>query len=295
MTVTASVNDILRTLADQPGDVVFAPAPGAGPGHWLGAPSAVFDGNWWWLAYRVRRPLDEGRGIANIVARSRDASSWETVATVTSDGFGAASLERPALVRRPDGAWRLYVSCATVGSKHWWVEALDAADPSGLADGERAMVLPGDAAEAWKDPVVWHDGQQWQMWACRHPLDGGDDAADRMSSHRAVSSDGLVWHWSGQVLTPTAGTWDQRGTRVSTAYRGGVFYDGRASAAENWYERTGFATASPLVPTDGPVGRAGAALRYLSVVEGPEGVRLFWEATRSDGAHDLRTALVTAH
>ena len=35
--------------------------------------------------------------------------------------------ERPALVRLADGRWRLYVSCATPGSKHWWVDSLTAA------------------------------------------------------------------------------------------------------------------------------------------------------------------------
>ena len=42
------------------------------------------------------------------------------------------------LLPLPGGGWRLYVSCATPGSKHWWIEALDAADPSGLATGHPA-------------------------------------------------------------------------------------------------------------------------------------------------------------
>ena len=40
------------------------------PGAWVGGPSVVHDGGTWWMAYRVREPLGQGRGIANVLARS---------------------------------------------------------------------------------------------------------------------------------------------------------------------------------------------------------------------------------
>ena len=51
------------------------------------------------------------------------ASTSKTLALVTKEELDAESLERPALVRLPDGRWRLYLSCATTGTKHWQVEA----------------------------------------------------------------------------------------------------------------------------------------------------------------------------
>ncbi|WP_289032471.1 hypothetical protein, partial [uncultured Arsenicicoccus sp.] len=50
------------------------------------------------------------------------------------ESFGAASLERPALVRLDDG-WRLYFSCATPGSKHWtrWWSGTGPAGAAGCA------------------------------------------------------------------------------------------------------------------------------------------------------------------
>ena len=42
------------------------------------------------------------------------------------DAFGAESFERPVLVPVPGLGWRLYLSCATPGSKHWWVDSLTA-------------------------------------------------------------------------------------------------------------------------------------------------------------------------
>jgi hypothetical protein len=266
--------------------------PGSGDGFWAGGPSSARIDGTIWLAYRLRRPVDQGRGYANVVARSADGVHFETVATVTSQEFDAASLERPALVPLPEGGLRLYVSCSTRDSKHWWVESVD------LATGDRHRVLPGDAGTAWKDVVVHAGPDGWQMWACRHPLDGGDDEADRMTTWYATGTDGLTWSLHGAALAPRPGEWDARGTRVTSVLRSDegwlAFYDGRASAAENWHERTGVARGSgphDLVATGGPT-PVGETARYLSLVDVADGYRLYWEASRSDGAYELRTAYV---
>ena len=90
-----------------------------------------------WLTYRVRRPIMAGRGVSVVVARSDDGVSFETVCEIHREVFGADSFERPVLVPRPAGGWRLYVSCASPGSKHWWIEAVDADAPEELASGVR--------------------------------------------------------------------------------------------------------------------------------------------------------------
>jgi hypothetical protein len=288
-------------------------APGEGVGHWSGAPSAVLDGDVFWLAYRVRRPVAEGRGVAVVLARY-DGRTVEPVAEVAREGFGAESLERPALVRRPDGGWRLYVSCATPGSKHWWVECLDADTVAGLPDGIRTMVFPGDEKVAVKDPVIRWDQDGWHAWVCCHPLDEPGQE-DRMWTDYARSDDGLVWSEPVPALRPSGDGWDARGTRVTAVLpapgeRGWVaYYDGRHDAAENWYERTGLAlvgeagpgeplatgelVAEQLLPIGSPYGTH--ALRYLCVVPVPSGgYQLFYEASRQDGAHDLVTQRVPA-
>jgi hypothetical protein len=289
--------DLLQALDPAAGEVaVAAPQPGAG--YWAGGPSAVLSDGVWWLAYRLRRPVTEGRGFANVVARSTDGVAFEVVATVTSDEMKCASLERPALVTRPDGGWRLYVSCSTYASKHWWVEALDADSPDQLSAAHRTMVLPGDDTVAWKDVVVHRTGDLWRMWACRHPLDGGDDEADRMSSWYATSDDGLDFTFHGEALGPGDG-WDRRGARITSALPDGdgwyALYDGRASAAENWVERTGAAqgSAGSLSAVAGPVpATVGIACRYASAVPDEGGVRVYFEATSQTGSHDLRTVYV---
>lgn len=277
---------------------VVVPPPGTGDGFWAGAPSALWHDGAYYLAYRLRRPVDAGRGYANVIARSEDGTHFRTVATLTSDRFGAASLERPALVALADGGWRVYVSCSTANSKHWWVETVDAATLEELPSGERRVVLPGDAATAWKDVVVDRGDDGWRMWACRHPLDDGDDQADRMTSVYFTGDDGIGWAEHPAALRPTPGSWDARGTRIASVGRlDGVwtaFYDGRASASENWRERSAYATgAGPeeFTAVSGPT-PAGRTIRYLSVVRAPSGHRVYFEASRPDGAHELRTAFV---
>ncbi|HEU5265154.1 MAG TPA: hypothetical protein VFU35_00580 [Jatrophihabitans sp.] len=291
------VPQLLDLIADPAAVTVIEP-PGSGVGYWAGGPSAVWLDGSYYLAYRLRRPVTAGRGYANVVARSLDGVAFETVATVSSAQFDAASLERPALVPLDDGGWRLYVACSTPDSKHWWVEAIEAGDLAELADGKRTVVLAGDGMTAWKDPVVRRSGTEWQMWACRHPLDGGDAEADRMTSVYLTSDDGLVWDEVGTALAPTPGSWDARGARITSVVRTGdgwlAFYDGRASAAQNWFERTGAAlgdSARAFRAIAGPT-PAGRTVRYLSLAETPSGTRLYWEASRSDGANDLRTAYV---
>ena len=99
-----------------------------------------------YLAYRLRRPIGHGRGFANIVARSRDGVRFETVATLTKEAFGAESLERPAIAVTADGTWRAYISAATPGTKHWRVDVVEADTPEGLARATPRTVLPGSAS-----------------------------------------------------------------------------------------------------------------------------------------------------
>ncbi len=280
---------------------VIVEAPCAGAGCWAGAPSAVLgeDGAFY-LAYRVRHPLGEGRGRANVVARSEDGVRLETLVELDRDAFGAESLERPALVALPGGGWRLYVSCATPGTKHWRVDLLEADDPAGFDAARRRTVLPGDADWGVKDPVIcWHDGQ-WHLWLCCHPLERDEDA-DRMVTRYATSEDGVEFDLHGDALTGRPGRWDSRGARVTSVLLGGArtvaYYDGRSSAAENTEERTGVASGeSPSrlqALGEGPVAESpngSGSLRYLSVVELPSGGhQLFYEAARPDGAHELRS------
>jgi hypothetical protein len=266
---------------------VLHAAPGVG--NWIGAASALIHGDYIYLAYRDRHPVEQGRGNKAYVARSPLASGvhFETLCAIDKADMDAESLERPALDVTPDGAWELYLSCATFNSKHWRIERLRASRPEDFSPRTRETVFPGSAAFGIKDPVLLRE-HELRIWATLHPLTEGDEDADRMIS---VDAD------SGKtVMTPEPGTWYSRGTRITAVVGEYAYFDGRASAAENFEERTGTAhwDGSRYVPEAGPVSSpfGGGALRYVSAITLPDGARrLYYESATEYGSHELRTEL----
>lgn len=280
--------------------MVVVPAPGTGPGAWAGSPSAILVDNEIFIAYRLRTARQ--RGYAVEVARSADGVRFRPLVKIGKDEMAAESLERPALAVAPDGSWRLYLSCATPGTKHWRIELIEASAPDAFDPGASRVLLPGDDAHAVKDPFILRHGGGWHLWASVHPLTDPDQT-DRMTTEYATGHDGLDWTWHGTALAPRPGEWDARGVRV-TAVRAGTggftaFYDGRATASQNCEERTGIAVGS-LPGTLTAVGtapvaqsvRSGHGLRYVTMVELADGrERIYYELTAADGSHDLVTEL----
>ena len=271
---------------------VAVPAPGTGLGAWAGAPSATLDSDLTFvIAYRLRSRQERGADV--VLARSDDGERLETVARLDKSQFDAESLERPALVRTREGRWRLFLSCATPGSKHWWIAMLEADDAERLADSRPLVAFAGDERTGIKDPVIRQTPEGWRAWLCVHPLQAKGEE-DRMSTAYATSEDGLRWRWHGVVFDGRPGKWDSRGVRVTSVLSDGrASYDGRARKEENFDERTGLARwdeASRRLVAHGV--RPVSNVRYLDVVALPDGsFRLFYEAPLPDGSHELRTEL----
>ncbi|GGL96380.1 hypothetical protein [Nakamurella endophytica] len=277
--------------------VLVADEPG--PGVWVGAPSVAVDGDRFLLAYRERRPGDRGQAV--VVAGSTDGQRWTPLARLRREDHHCDSLERPCLVRTDAGRWRLYLSTATPGTRHWQVVAVEADSPADLPGAEPVVVLPGDPERlAVKDPVIRRDADGWHLWASCHPLED-PDATDRMRTDHFVSAGGLSWTARGTALAPAATGWDRRGVRFTAVLPVAdgllALYDGRADAAENFEERTGAALGAGAAATFerlagrpvlvSPHGRGG--LRYLDAVRGPDGaLHVFYESSRDDGGHELR-------
>ncbi|MEV0400541.1 hypothetical protein [Actinoallomurus sp. NPDC050550] len=155
-----------------------------------------------------------------VVAHAVDGERLETLCVIDSDQMAAESLERPALVVTPEGTWRLYLSCATPGTKHWRVEVLEAADPRSFDPSTAEVVLPGSDLIGVKDPVILRQGDRWHLWASCHPL-ADPEEADQMVTDYATSADGLEWTWHGTVLAGRPGHWDSRGVRISSVVTDG--------------------------------------------------------------------------
>ena len=149
---------------------VAVPAPGPGEGRWPGrrarrstptAGSSSPTGCGW------------STGGGRPLSRSADGEALTTVASLDKERFGAVSMERPAVVRTPEGRWRLYVCCATPDSRHWWIDVLEAAGPEGLADAEATTVFAGDDRVGVKDPVIRVAAGRWHAWVCPPAGRGG--------------------------------------------------------------------------------------------------------------------------
>ena len=262
-----------------------------GTGNWIGAATALIHDGYILLAYRDRHPVDQGRGNKAYVCRSPldDGITFDMLCAIDKNDMDAESLERPALDVTPEGDWDLYLSCATFNSKHWRIERLRARRPEDFSPGTRETVFPGSAEFGIKDPVLVR-GQDLRIWATLHPLTEGDDNADKMTSVDACSGK--------TVMRPDPGTWYSRGTRITAILGGHAYFDGRASAAQNFEERTGLArwNGSSYIPEAGPVSSpfGGGALRYVSAIRLPNGnVRMYYESATQYGSHELRTELIT--
>ncbi len=257
------------------------------PGNWIGAASALVHDDYIYLAYRDRHPIEQGRGGRAYVARSPidDGIRFEPLCAIDRADMDAESLERPALDVTPDGVWHLYLSCATFNSKHWRIERLQAGRPADFSATTRETAFPGSAAFGIKDPVLARESDL-RILATRHPLTDGDANADCMTSVDA---------YSGQpVMVPEPGTWYSRGVRITAVVGQYAYFDGRASAAQNYEERTGLARWNGLAyhavagPVSSPLG--GGALRYVSAIVLPDGrLRLYYESATEYSSHELRT------
>jgi hypothetical protein len=297
------IQAIRRFIPDPTTAEIAIAAPGSGDGFWNGASSAFEHEGTIYLAYRNRLPIALGRGQGIVIAKSTDGVHFEVIQTIDKSTMDAESLERPTLLRTPQGLWRLYLSCATTGTKHWRVELLEADSPDSFDPSSRRVVMPGDTNWGVKDTVITLRDDLWHCWATFHPLDiAGHE--DRMVSRYATSQDGIRWQWAdGNCLEPRPGTWDQRGARITAVHfidhAAVAFYDGRASADENYEERTGIAIGTDPdhfeAIGDQPVGQSpqGRGLRYMDIVRLADGgFRTYYEVASEDGSHELRTEYI---
>jgi hypothetical protein len=182
------------------------------------------------------------------------------------------------------------------------VELLEADHPANFDARQIRVSLPGDTKTAVKDPVIVHRDGLWHLWASVHPLENPDET-DRMTTDYATSTDGWDWTWHGTALAGRPGEWDSRGVRMAAVQFAGDkiigYYDGRATAEENYEERTGVCVGTepdaltalghgPAVQSPYSTG----GLRYLDIVPLPDGRhRIYYEMARADHGHELRTEL----
>ena len=293
---------------------------GAGPGWWVGAPSACRDphSGQVFLCFRYRKPRELGRGVECRIAASSDGLDFADVWSATKADLDTQSMEKSGLMVM-EGRWHLYLSFVGADGR-WRIEHVVAGSPAEFDVRRRVPVLTPDdcGAEGVKDPAVYWVGGRLHMLVSYAPQPRvATSAADMhntgdvyntgiVKSHTglAVSADGETWEWAGDVMTPPETGWDCYCTRISSVlYQPPVwlgFYDGSVSVAENYEERAGLCVSADLrrwerVSTTGPCltsPHASGSVRYVEALPMPDGLRYYYEYARPDGSHELRTSFV---
>jgi hypothetical protein len=310
--------DAFQPFDPEAGTVVIQPQ-GEGEGWWVGAPSVWWDGSAYHLAFRTRRPQPERGGLFQI-ARSEDGERFEVIAAIRKEDLGSSSIERGALLQTDDGAWRLYLSYVDPEDGRWRIDLMETDRPEAFDPATRVPILTAAdiGAEGIKDPWICRVGETWHMIVSFAPTPAGDVSPDAMHGARdiyntgtsksltglATSEDGLAWTWQGPILEPSEDGWDCYAARINTVYRrDGVFvglYDGSGDVSENYEERCGLAVSTDLRtwtrlsingPAAGPDGGPGS-VRYAEAVQAAGWTRFYYEYTRGDGSHELRTVVV---
>lgn len=313
----------LSSEAFAAGSVIREPV-GFENGYWAGAPGVFYaaDERAWYLTYRIRRPrgVAPDRGGEARIARSTDLKKWEDVWSVTKDKFASASIERCALRKGPDGVWRYFAAYVDPADGRWCVSVLKAGKVQELDPAKAAPVFKAGplGLEGVKDPWIVEDAGKFHMFlsvAVPTPKTSAESHAtlDIFNTGQCVSATGLAtsteletWQWQGVVFAPDATGWDRYCRRLNSVvpWRGKFLglYDGSAGHHENYEEKTGLAVSDDLrrwtgLTPEGPrftSPHSSGSLRYMDAQVEEQGICLFYEFARLDGAHDLRLVRVGA-
>ncbi|NND84129.1 MAG: hypothetical protein HKN46_03175 [Acidimicrobiia bacterium] len=304
-------------------DLLFDPAAGtvirrpsgSGYGHWAGGHKVSFDpeSGLHVLFYRVRTPLEAGRGGVCRVAVSDDGIRFDDVWEAHKQDLAAESIEVGHCVRHDEDEWRLYLSYERAGQPGYWrIDVLRGTEPGTLdTQGRRTVLEPGMFGKTFiKDPWVRRRGDDgYDLYATTNPRDGAlvDGTLVRTAANEetvlAESHDGLSFPTIDHVFAPAGdGSWHGQRSRLNSLVdMDDVLvgtYDGSRTFYDNYEEACGLVTSPDgrtftRVPTDGPwVTSAYGAVRYVYGLR--VGDRLFWyyEYTVEDGSHELRVAIV---
>ncbi|MGH8793244.1 MAG: hypothetical protein ACRDXX_11430 [Stackebrandtia sp.] len=310
----------LRGFDPLDGAVILTPERNE-PGYWSGSPGIVREpeSGRFILTYRQRRPrgADRDRGWRCAVAVSDDGEKFTDVWSVEKDELDSPSMERFCLAPLGRDRHRLYISYVDPSDNRWRVDALADAplDSLDIATATPVLTAAATGTEGVKDPYVIQAGPVTYLFASYAEASPGlgveaHQSADiynvGVTTHPtgvATSLDGRDFTWHGSALTVGDG-WDRYQARLNSVVplAGGYvgFYDGSASADENYEERCGIAVSGDLwswrrLSPDRPwvvSPHATGSVRYLDALLAEGEWWLYYELTRPDGAHELRLARI---
>lgn len=306
-----SIADRLRF--DPTRGTVIREPPGRGYGYWAGGHKVFWDGARFVLFYRLRTPLEHGRGGLARLAVSTDGFNFDDVWEVDKSQLASTSIEVGHCVKTND-SWRLYLSYEVAGTSAWRIDLIEGSDLESLDPQARRTVLsPGDYGLPWiKDPFLVPANDGWHLFAAAPPrrssipADEGDTLVARPldATVLATSADGRYFDSLQYVFEPPGGgTWHGNRARLNSVFELDdiwiATYDGGRTFYDNYEEWAGLATshdgiAFSRLPQPEPWIRSPhGSVRYIYGQPTDGGMLFYYEYCREDGSHDLRVSEVT--
>jgi hypothetical protein len=214
--------------------------------------------------------------------------------------------------------WRYFTSFVDPADGRWCVAVIRAPNPARFdaRSAEKILTAPSLGLEGIKDPWILEHKRRFYMFlsvALPTPKtsEQSHSTLDIYNTGECLSATGLAisdnlekWRWEGVVFRPENSGWDRYCRRINSVVPIGdgfvAFYDGSASHAENYEERTGVAESQDLKrwATRTPKGpcyvspHGSGSLRYMDAQRMGDRMALFYEYARPDEAHDLRLLAV---
>ena len=329
----AKVRELSESLKFDPtsGHVIRKPL-GTGYGFWVGGHKVTYDAasGFFIIFYRVRTPLEKGRGGTCAVAVSRDGLNFTDVWSATKDDLAAVSIETGHVVRDPKtGLFRLYISYEFSQGNYWRIDVIRALNQTGPygglgsldTQGRRTVLMPHQyGLLSIKDPVVYVRPGDGRYMLYAHAFPGsalfagagmGQKARAFDVTVLAESDDGLYFSECKTCFeSPNEDRWDGRLARINSVvpwagvgYLG--FYDGQRTVFDIYEEKAGLCWSADggvdepfeRLPLDGPwvsSPHGSRTVRYIFAVkrEDQGKVYMYYEFCRPDNSHDLRVSVV---
>lgn len=306
-------------LFDPTEGLTIVESPGRGRGYWAGAPSVLYDQDrkLFYLSYRLRKPLDEGRGYLSVLAESKDGIHFKSLVKITKDELGTSSIERSAITKNPDDSFSLYISYVDPVNNKWRIDLIRGDRPQDFDPRERVEILTSEKtdSEGVKDPWIMQIGGMYFMFVPYGPKTSVAEGYEIEELHKngnvfvtgkilhptalAISHNGVDFKWLGSVLEP-GDKWDRNVARLSCIlYDPPVFYalyDGRTGIGDFYEDRVGYAISLDLkhfykISVDEPLLESPwgtKALRYVDAVQVEDKIYFYYECSIKDGSHELR-------
>lgn len=194
-------------------------------------PELVYWDNRLYLFWRTSGP---GPGDAIHVTSTSDGVTWSGDTTILTGAN--TELLSPAVVRHPDGTWRLWAvnMTASPNTLRMWT----ATDPLGTWTGPTACTATDpEGRDLWHCDVNW-DGTAYRMLLTTC---GSGNSGDFSRLLLGSSTNATTWSFSGAVLTPPGGS---EFDSYSTGYhasgfleqdRWRVWYGGQQVVTAEWH------------------------------------------------------------